>query len=272
MNYSPINLTKVGLFLTAVSSLFLIAKPSQAVIANLSTSPSPGINHFTQDGTTGAVNAVAGSNAIDNATDASGFDDFFGTNDFLLLGSKTTDSTIIGDTVRGGNSIADSRLFPLNSVDLSNGINIDFNWAFDGNANGNSSNKDNFSIVLYSEDESNQADVFSQKVDQGPPVSIGYGTGSEKIFLNGTNFESPATAGNYFLRLQLNENGTTSTTLPLSSTNYSTAAGFNNVSVSAVPFEFSPAQGLLAVGGLWGISAYLKRRKAAAMLNSNLAS
>jgi hypothetical protein len=258
MNYSPINLTKVGLFLTAVSSLFLIAKPSQAVIANLSTTV--GSSNFT--GIQGQVNAVPGTNDIDNATGTAGFDNFFGSSDFLLLGATTSNTNITTDSFRGGNSIAESSIFSLSQANIDAGIAIDFNWAFDGNSTGAVGNRDNFSIILT--DGTSSAAVFDRQVNTTLP-GVGYGSGSESVSLTAIDFDVAPTPGNYQLLITLNENGN-------ATTGSSSAAGFNQISVAAVPFEFSPSQGLLAVGGLWGISAFLKRRKAAAMLNSDLAS
>jgi hypothetical protein len=258
MNFSPINLTKVGLCLiTATSSLFLIAKPSQAISANLSSSD------FTQN--EGLVTGVNGAtNGIDNATGNAGFDNFFVSDDFLLLGANSTDTNITTDSRRSGNSVATSIPLHLNSSDLNpaNGLRVNFNWVFDGNSLGNVNDKDNFNITLTKNDFSTTATIFDRTVDPSDSLP-GYGSGSESVFLTSADFSSPvnATPGDYILQIALNENANLIK---------SSAAGFNQISVAAVPFEFSPTQGLLAIGGLWGISTYLKRKKAVARLSNDI--
>jgi hypothetical protein len=41
-----------------------------------------------------------------------------------------------------------------------------------------------------------------------------------------------------------------------------------DITYAAVPFEFSPTQGLLMVGGIWGLFYFHKRRRAAAIIDS----
>jgi hypothetical protein len=246
------NLKQVGLLAITASSLLLIAKPSQALNLNLST----GVNNssFTKIGTNGQVNTVPGTNGIDNNVTASrGFSNFFENNDFLLLGAQTTKSSILFDGNLDDNSVARSAVFSLDRANFQNGIDIKFNWAFNGNSTGNLSDLDNFSIGLFKSDLSNSATVFQRNAPGQ------YGSGSQALSLSRANFNTSPTPGRYFLQIALQENA---------GNTRSSAAGFNNISivsdstpVAAVPFEFSPSQGLLAIGGFWSISAFIKRRK-----------
>lgn len=244
------NLNPISLLTITASSLLLTSQPSQALNVNLST----GVNSSNFTNNQGLVTTVSGGNLIDDNTGNAGFDNFFGSDDFLLLGANSIDSNITTDSRDNGNSVARSSLFSLNQTDFNNGILVNFKWAFDGNSTGGFADQDNFNIGLFKDDLTTMAPVLTRN------APIGYASGSESVLLSAANFNvNPPSSGDYFLEIVLNENSDNSS--------HSSAAGFNNISVSSssVPFEFSPAQGLLAIGSFWGISAFIKRRKTASI-------
>jgi hypothetical protein len=252
MNSSHTKIKQVGLLLTAASLLFA-AKPAEALTGDIgSFTPS----EFTQD--SGTVTSVTSNNNINQAstTGGAGFGGYF-TSEFLLLGAQNSDTTIPLDnqgTINNSrnDSIALSPSFPITQSIINNrtSIRVEFNYAFNGN--NSASAFDNFEVQLYD---------GSNLVDASPVYSIsapaGYGSGTGKAIFPTSSLLADT---NYQLQLTVNESTSTG----------SSAAGFNQITVTSVPFEFSPAQGLLAVGGIWGISAYLKRKKAAATLSNDI--
>ena len=235
----------LGALLAASSAVLAFAPSASAIIANLN----PGDFSTTTPTTVGTA---TGGVPIDDQAAPDGFGFAF-SDPFLLLGAAPTDTDIPGDSLNNANSVATSSTFFLSPSNLSNGTRIKFNWAFQGNSTGDSlfSDEDNFSIVLLNTGAPQAASIFSREADD-------FGSGSESIFIDSTS-GTGLTSGVYRLRITLNENDDIF--------GNSTAAGFNQISVTAVPFEFSPAMGLLAVGGLFGGSSILKRRKAASKVD-----
>jgi hypothetical protein len=230
--------------------LFLITHPAQALTGSLNLAP----GDFTNN-TSIASNSIIDNNAsatatIDETDTPEGFGNAFSST-FLLLGANVNDS-IPTDSQTTDNSSAISEEFLISDTNISNGfLNIKFNWAFQGDATGEDVNQDNFNIYLIDSAQLNGTAASILSINSPG----GYGSDTEDLDVN----ISALTAGNYRLRIDLNEN-----TGPTSS-----AAGFNNISVSevaAVPFEFSPTQGLLMVGAFFGLSSYLKHRKTASKL------
>ncbi len=237
----------LGAFLAASSAVVAFAPSASA----LGTIVDLGPGAFST-GTPTTVGTATGGSPIDDQAAPDGFGDAF-IDPFLLLGAAPTDTDIPGDSLNNANSVATTTsTFNLSSSNLTNGLRIKFNWAFQGNSTGVAAlgDDDNFSIVLAKSGSlTERASVFSRNAPD-------YGFGSESIFIDSSSgIFGALTPGAYSLRITLNEND--------EGAGLSTAAGFNQITVTAVPFEFSPAMGLLAVGGLFGGSSILKRRKAA---------
>ena len=241
MNSSLTNLKNLGTLFTAAVSLLLAATSSHALSVNLAP------DQFTS--TLGEADDVVGNHPIDEATAPDGFGGAF-TNDFLLLGSPTTATTIRGDGFNDSNSGAQSSLFSITSDDITDGIVVNFNWAFNGDSPGFAGlDQDNFSISLIKSDSSAFASVLTSA------ATAGYGSGSESVTIN----TGTLTAGDYRLQINLNENSSGLGT-------FSTAAGFNQITLEnpsvSVPFEFSPSLGLIIMGGIFVTTHYAKSRKA----------
>jgi hypothetical protein len=252
MNYSLINLTKVGLFLTAASSLFLTAKPSQAVITSFAS------NEFrTNSGT--VVSGAPADGSVDNIGFGNVFADTGNSDGYLLLGTtlpnNSTNPPTNASPSSGTHESYSNSTFTISSS--TENVSLKFDWAFFNGANVTATNplSDFFQVGIIPDGFTDYGNDFQPLFTVNAPD---FGSA-----LNKTVVATGFAPGNYRVAVSLNEQ--------TGSGGYNTAAGFDNITVS-VPFEFSPAQGLLAVGGFWGISAFLKRRKAAAMLNSNLAS
>jgi hypothetical protein len=171
---------------------------------------------------------------------------------FLLLGARAIDLTIPTDFNRIVNSSAQTTVpFPLTLGDISSGLRIRYNYAFNGNSTGDSNfnDQDNFGIFLI-----NNASPLQ---GTGSFITLAAPGGYSRL----NNVESvltpspaaPLQPGNYFLRITVNENND-----PFSN---SSAAGFNNIIIESVPFEYSQELGLFAVGGLFGAYKLRQRSK-----------
>lgn len=247
MNISNFLIDKSCSFLLIASSLLFFEMPAQAInialdssnytvnlgVGNNSTSP------------TSPINTGMFSNGF-------GFENHFSER-FLLLGALANDSNIPNDSLDYTNSRATSTVFTLSSSDVSQNINISFKWAFNGNATGGSNDQDNFNISLVG---------ATNKLLLTQALPGGYG----KSFSTATISGGTLRAGNYRLRINVNENDDFDL--------HSSAAGFDNFQISStpvlnIPFEFSPAQGLMIVGSFWALSNLIKGRKKMSYLSKN---
>ena len=219
--------SKVILFLLGVSPLVWNANPASAITDSLEIDNTS----FTVD--TIGDNAASGDLAIDNTE----FGDIFADGDtFLLLGATSANANIAASSPNV-NATATFANFEISSDNVSDGsLNFSFDWAFAGDNDA----LDNFFVGIGPTGGSVTNFVTFQ-------ASYGSGTFDQSIDISGL------TPGNYDLVVSLTES-----TGPGNS-----AAGFDNIAISSVPFEFSPALGLFLVGGLFGGSSYLKRKKAA---------
>jgi hypothetical protein len=253
---------RIGYALSIAASSLLFTKiPAQAI--NLSLEPS----NFTVDkgvGTNSASSTSTLNNAsFGNGTNGGGFEEHF-SNDFLLLGASTNspynDTDIRSDSLHDDNSRAISNTFSLDSTDITKATTIDFKWAFNGNSTGGAGDQDNFQIYMNRINPSNPNQIFSSTLAFSKNRSSDlYARNSlETVTIPANTFAS----GSYNLRINVNENDDPNA--------YSSAAGFSNFQVQTVPFEFSPSQGLLLVGGIWGLSSFLKRRKDLANCSKSL--
>lgn len=244
MKNKQANIQKSSLFLLAASSILFTGLPAQAI--NITLSPS----QFTKVGTGGIVNNNASSTSNINTTAPNdGFGDgtngFFDSN-FLLLGADPEDN-ITNDSNQDENSTARSILFNLSEADVAQPIQIKFQWAFRGNSLGIADeDQDNFNIRLAR--SGGGSNVFFSR-----SAPLGYNGNKNEEYTFAAN---TLAAGNYRMTITLNENADTGT---------SSAAGFNQIEVQNVPFEFSPTTGLLMVGGFLGFT-YLKKRRQVALV------
>jgi hypothetical protein len=193
--------------------------------------------------------------AINTNPSPDGFQNAF-TSNFILLGANIDSTSITSTTsptLTNGNSQAESNSsFTLTSDEVSNPITLTFNWAFNGNASGNSNNQDNFNITLLKTDETDGADFFVRTLAPSDPFP-GYGSNNNEVSIipGGT-----LSAGDYKLFITLNENSGLG----------NSAAGFNNITFSApgtpVPFGFSTNMSLLVFGGMFYGMNKLKKKMA----------
>jgi hypothetical protein len=193
----------------------------------------------------GVLNTSFGPAPAPNAAiNPNGFVSFF-TTPFVSLGSLGT--TTIRNSTAGSNSLAQSLVaINLSAAEAALPVQVTYDFAFAGNSSVPGT-PDNFRILF----------VDAGGTNVGPIQNLVGSTSFIQTGL-GTLFNIPAntfTAGtDYFLQLVLNEN--------IDGTVNNTAAGFNNVSITTnVPFEFSPALGVLALGGLFGASQLRKQAK-----------
>ena len=254
MNINRKFCTKIALVLLGLSPIFWNTDPAHAVTGSLNIDNTDfTIDPFSQ-GQGYGVNNAAGDSTIDNTATPNGFGDHFSDsndNTFLLLGATDPDANITGTPTNSGqaseNTDAWSTTFEIDDDNLADGLDVKFDWAFQGN----NSNLDSFVVAITNSDFSQYLQIVEQEtydvgtVDQSFDVS------------------SLATGTDYRLYIALTESP-----IPNNS-----AAGFDNISVAptsvGVPFEFSPSLGLLMMGGLFAGSTYLKRRKLAAKLDIN---
>ncbi|WP_237741524.1 hypothetical protein [Anabaena sp. PCC 7108] len=201
----------------------------------------------------GDNNASSGI-AINTQAPSNGFGGLF-TSNFLLLGANSNDANIPNDSLRNNNSTATSIPFAISSTDADQPITVTFNWAFQGNATGVINDADSFSIVIQNTDpNANDAAIIFQRTLVTTDSIPGYGS-----VTNQTGDIIPAnslTPGDYEILISLNEN----------TNNRSSAAGFNNITVSTpgtpVPFGFSTNMSLLAFGGMFYGMNQLKKKMA----------
>jgi len=200
-------------------------------------------------------NNASSTIAINTSAPANGFGNVF-TDNFLLLGANSTDANIPTDSLRNNNSVAGSIPFAITSTDAAQPLTVTFNWAFQGNATGNINDADSFSIVIQNTDpNANDIETIFQRTLVTTDTIPGYGSAIGQI---GTIIPgNTLTPGNYEILISLNENTTT---------NRSSAAGFNNISLSTpaapVPFGFSTNTSLLVFGGMFYGMNKLKKKMA----------
>ena len=238
----------IGALLAAGSAVLAFAPSASALDVSFSPDQFSNFEGLVDDVTNPlAPNTINTNTATDVDGNRDGFNNFF--NDpFLLLGANPGDTGIFSDSLTDDDSTAFSPTFSIADGNITGRISVSYNFAFFGNSAGSGFDDDDFSIFL--QNTTTFANVFVDGLE-----APNFASGTRSVLLDSSDFAAVgASAGDYRLLIALNENGF--------NTN-STAVGFNEISVTAVPFEFSPALGLLAVGGLFGGSSVLKRRKAA---------
>lgn len=239
--FNRANIRQIGLFLWVAAFLLSGKLPARAVDVSFDSSNFTQVLGEVHKNTSPAsnINVLAPSNGFGTGT--KGFFD----SQFLLLGAKPSDSNIPSDSLKFGASTTLSDSFTISADDASQDIIVKFDWAFQGNATGFLNDLDTFAIVFSGIGSLNgvQVEVFNR-------LSSQYGSNKQESVTIGAGLLQ---AGDYKMGIKLVEfadlNG------------QSSAAGIDNVTINSVPFEFSPATGLLLVGGFWSFSYLLKHKK-----------
>ena len=227
-------ITRSSHILLLVSSVFISQIPAQALNISFDTDTLIEAEIATPDISINTTDKPDGF-----ATDG---DRFFDDN-FILLGAESEDATVDSNLLFSNiNSSAVTESFDLFSENPDSPIVIKFDWIFQGNGSGLLGiEPDNFTITLVNADTSNTAlDLI---------LATDYDSGSVSTVIKPGNL----TAGNYTLAANLFEAGS----LALGEEN--SAAGIGNLSVAAVPFEFSPSLGIFLVSGFFSLSYFRKK-------------
>ena len=262
------------MFKTLRSTLFIAGTVSSALVAMPSVSYGIGFTvlapeNFTNiqgnssPSTTVGTGTAAGtlnSTALDFADKIAvdqigGFGGFFSSN-FISVGGL--DNQTIGGSIRQINSRARSQVINLNAVDLNVGVLLRFDYIFAGYIGSGASS--NFVIQL--------TDVFNNSLDFTSVTLDNSITGQPPGFngrfqrISGRNQTgvilgsalSQFQPGEFTVQIAVDE--------PTSSNPTNTVAGFNNISIEAVPYEFEAAAGVLLFAGYFAGKRYLKNKKA----------
>ncbi len=241
--------SKIALFLLGFSSFVWNANPANAILRSVNLNN----EDFTIDPSGLGSNNAAGNSTINITSTPNGFGSTFNISDtFLLLGASDVNSTINGAPTNSTQSNTNVRAtyssLDITQANIDNGLNFAFNWAFQGTDD----TLDSFLIGL-------------------APQGTGVNGIESYIFIQG-NYDSNQTVNqNVDLSGLTSGPGSYDFIVSLSEADGpgNSAAGFDNIVVSPanVPFEVSPTMGFLILGGLYGGSSYLKRRKSAAKID-----
>jgi hypothetical protein len=204
-----------------------------------------------------AENASATSE-INTTTTPDGFGSFFDNDpntidDFVLLGAQETDSNISSDSYRGIlnlSSTALSNSFTLSTQQVSDEITVNFDWIFQGNSTGTiTSIPPNVDVDTFTFTLVGLGSLSNVEQTLVTRLNSNYGSQRGESFTINANVLQ---AGDYALLAELVESP--------DSALHSSAAGIDNVSISAVPFNFSPTLGLVITGGFWRFLDWQRRK------------
>ena len=243
---------KISLLLLGLFAVAYNAKPANAFSSPFSIDN----EQFTVSPSTLGINNASANSTINTTANPDGFGSQFDftddpSNTFLLLGATSTSDTINSGTnapLSNVNSDATSASFTLDAGNIDAGLNIQFDWSFQGT----NDSRDSFFVGIQpvGDDGRNLVDVVNE---------LNYGGGSVDQDIDLASFG--LTPGDYEMKIFLTE----------SNIGFgNSAAGFDNIFVSqvtpptsptSVPFGVSPNMGFFILGGLYAGSSYLKRRK-----------
>ena len=241
-----ITLLLLGLFAVAVNAKSANAFSSPFSIDN---------EQFTVNPSTYGINNASANSFINTTANPNGFEGQFDFasdpgNTFLLLGATNVSQSINGITNNSldkVNSDATSTPFSIDAGNINAGLNIQFDWSFQGTNDA----RDSFYVGIQPVGNS------SNVVDVIDVLNYGSGSVDQNVNLAGLGL----TPGDYEMTIALTESN-------IGSGN--SAAGFDNVFVSEVappppatpvPFGAAPNTGIFILGSLYAGSSYLKRRK-----------
>jgi len=183
-----------------------------------------------------------------------GFGNFFGGN-FLAIGGLGSET--IGDSTRGINTRANSAVFALTGAALALGLQVSFDYRFAGYIG--AAGPSTFLVQL--------ADGVGPLANRLTFTTIALnnqGVGFSGLFneASATAFTSTLTAaqlapfapGNFFVSINVDE--------PSSAGATNTVAGFRNITIEAIPFDFEPSLGIGLLGLGFGLNKVRKNWKA----------
>ncbi len=215
---------------------------------------------------TGVLNTtVADTGGLRNAATQQGppglggFQGFFGST-FLAVGGTGTQT--IGASGKRNNTTVNSAIFTLTGADLTQDIQISLDYIFSGYIGSGASAPSDFNVQLVDLASGTPTDFFS-------PVSLSTLSGSGSLgrwntsqgigttgVISGTDLTATyaATTQDFYVSLTVNEPSATNTT--------NTVAGFQNVSIQTIPFNFEPSAAIAIMGAGFGLNKLRKNLKA----------
>ncbi|MFN9868839.1 MAG: hypothetical protein ACK568_17640 [Pseudanabaena sp.] len=185
-----------------------------------------------------------------------GFNNFFITGNFLAVGGLGTQT--IGSSSRGNNTRVNSQSFTLSAGDLTQDLSIKFDYIFAGYIGRNAASNFNVqlsdgSIVVDFITPITQTKTTQQTILNGKNQNV-----SERnvtgVILAADLQAAFSGGGNLFVSINVDE--------PSSSTTTNTVAGFQNISVQSIPFDFDPSLGIGLLGLGFGLNKLRKNLKA----------
>ena len=249
--------------------LFGVQLPCKAFSVSYGASDFEKFNAYDAPQNSG-INTSLEPDGFKESASSSGF--FVDNSEFLLLGvaesdSTDTDSTISTDSFRYLASQALSPVFTLTTEDTQKNLLVEFDWAFQGNSEGDTSSldRDVFGVAFsVSGDPSNEA---AQLLLRDTSTTEGYE--SQKDYSKVIESGILQSGTDYRMVINLTEGADvgTSPQCPLTSCpeyGRSSAVGIDNVTISTieeVPFNFTSSQGLLILMGFSGFNYLFKKSK-----------
>jgi hypothetical protein len=221
---------------------------------------------------------INASSTINQTGTPNGFGNFFQSqNDpFTVLGSSPNSTIPSGNNNSILTSTAVSNQITISSANAGKPLFLNFDWSFQGNSLGVEGIRlDTFTVSLVSvgvDGSGNpnfSSDLFitnqyQEKRGESLSISGGLVAGNYKVKIS---VIEPTVISTEFIT----QNNLTLTSLQIA--NYqaalaldNSAAGIDNLDISAVPFEFSPTLGVLIVGSFWGLLSWKKQKANASKL------
>lgn len=231
--------------------LTVLAPGNFTTIANQS---SPSVTGVATAGGTLNTTALDTGNTRTVANQVGGFGGFFAS-DFVSVGGLT--NTTIGGSVRRQNSAAQSQTFTLGSASLAADLVLKFDFIFAGYIGPSASS--NFVIQLADSlgNTENFASTTLINSNPQPPANNGRfqsTSGIDQIGIISAANLALFAPGNFTVQIVVDE--------PFSSTPTNTVAGFNNISIQTVPYEFEAIGGIGLLGLFFGVKKVRKNLKA----------
>lgn len=250
-------------FTLVTSCLILLAIPAPAKAFSVT------LDTFTSTGntlTSRVDDNVNFSATINTTSTPNGFGNFFAEQDdpFLLLGDASN-QTISDDDLTVGVSLATSESIEISSENANQDLVLNFDWIFQGDSTGIAGiNVDTFSVTLIGGgiDALGNPNVNTDLLvenqygkNRGESLSLPRNLPIGTYNIQFSVIEPTVVDPNILIGTNL-----TNTEASFILANDNSAAGIDNLSVSSVPFEFTPTTGLLIVGSIWGLLRWQKRK------------
>lgn len=216
------------------------------------------------DASVGQVYDDVNADSIINTTNApDGFGNYDGSSDnffepandsFILLGSEPDEAI----SVNSNPPLLETNIAVFNGIEIttenqSKDLSIEFDWIFQGNQQEVAGfNLDIFTVALVG----TGTDLLGGTVDVDLELLATNQYDYDRDY--SYTVDGGLLVGSYTLQASVIESIDLPLTNLLSVDN--SAAGLDNISVTAIPFEFSPTFGLLIVVSLWGLSRFWKHK------------